>query len=717
MSEQPSTATTEVIFPGRVELELRQSNGVFEGFGAVRAAGVPLRDGAEPIRFELTTPDGVELIHPRLCEQHREQACHRFVFTLERREGGPMEYMLHSVRPRRNLRRFRPPRPAPEARLELELRPAHRELGAFSADGFSYRWRYLNPPDPIFRITEYGSWEPGGSALGCEFRLRNCFVPSLVEFHSPEDFYSSEWYLPGCRNPNIFQFLPFQTELQGFTFTSGAAGTVLSWSPQVTHLRSLFEKERGENRIRHYHEFCGDLAADFQTPAFEILFVPGALALHQRDNLYEAMKELVHETLHAELGLRRERVSSYGVVEEWTNADLRRYAAEAVPALAACGVRKIFTPSHFENNMNVWGVSNMCCTVDYRVAPGVGEESFKVLCAACHRYGIKLEMWANTSISTLSWIFDQRNGRPGRINFLPREGSIMEALDQATDPFVRNPSNALEADHYTPVFAVLNLRDPAVRDYWLRQWGYAARELGLDGFFLDSSFNLSSDKFHWIQNAGSTSPGGATADQTALLGFFRPAQPPPAAILSQYRAHLELMREMQRLGYDYCTEDLGVFGTHRHGPGIELRLNCLPLWSECYAQFEPEKIIAAGDDPARVFFEGLACRLMWTLFWDPATGTVGFHQPEAGKPAAPCPPDPEQLALLAAFNLAEPEMRGPREILPERSAVVYHGEHATVVWACRDLDWPLPPGTRLVELPSLHEVTPPLRARRVYRIG
>ena len=86
---------------------------------------------------------------------------------------------------------------------------------------------------------------------------------------------------------------------------------------------------------------------------------------------------------------------------------------------------------------------------------------------------------------------------------------------------MRTPSNALEADHYAPVFAVLNLRDPAVRAYWLKRWGYAAKELGLRGILLDSSFNLSSDKFHWCQNP-EAGRAGATADETGLLGRFRP---------------------------------------------------------------------------------------------------------------------------------------------------------------------------------------------------
>ena len=63
-------------------------------------------------------------------------------------------------------------------------------------------------------------------------------------------------------------------------------------------------------------------------------------------------------------------------------------------------------------------------------------------------------MWGNTAISTLNLLFVNRVGDSDRIRFLPHEGSIMEALDQNTS-FVRNASNAIEADHYAPEFAVL----------------------------------------------------------------------------------------------------------------------------------------------------------------------------------------------------------------------------------------------------------------------
>lgn len=317
---------------------------------------------------------------------------------MERRETDLMEWMTHAVRPRRNLNPDRARlAPAADTRLILELKPVEREFGGCRAAGFSYRYRFRSDSDAIYKLTDCSSWEPGGRASGNMFLMRSCFVPSITRFREPSDFYSSEWYLPECENTRAFQFLPLQTELQGFTFTTGPAGTVVTWANRVGHIRSLFEKERHSEAIRHRHELCGDLSRRFDTPELEVLHFPDALEPHEVCNRYEAVKEVVHETLHAELDFRRERVSTYGMIEEWGNADMERYARIGVPKLAAAGVKKIGLANHFQNNMNVWGVSNMCCTVDYRIAESVGEDKFKLLCSEARRRGVKVEMWGNTA--------------------------------------------------------------------------------------------------------------------------------------------------------------------------------------------------------------------------------------------------------------------------------------------------------------------------------
>jgi len=712
-------ASDQVRLSNGIELDLLSQGDNFAGIGEVRAGEVPLRDGRRPMFVHIRNPWGVELREYRIEAQERTADRVRLTVSARRHEGGLMEWMVHSVRNRYNTADWTSaPLPAQNTSLILELRPVARSLGRFQASGFSYRYMYRSDSIPIYKILDRGTWEPSGRAVGNEFWMRNCFVPSIVPIRALEQFHSTEWYLPDCANPSIFQFLPLQTELQGFTFTSGPAGTLSTWATSVAHVRSLFEKPRGQDLIAHWHEHCGDLATAFATPVVEVLWVPGGLDREERFNLYEAIKELVHRTLHAELGMRREHVCSYGMIEEWGNADLRRHAEKGLPKLLEAGARKIGLANHFENNMNVWGVSNMCCTVDYKVAPSVGEDNLKAFCDQARRRGAKVEMWGNTSISTLTHILDNRHGAAGRINFLPREGSIMQALERTPDGFVRNPSNAIEADHYTPVFAVLNLRDAVLRDYWLASWRHAHDAVGLEGIFLDSSFNLSSDKFHWVQNRAAGQSHGATADQTHLLGHYRPAAEPPAAILSQYHAHLRLMAEMQRLGYDYCNEDLGVFGIHRHGPGIHARLDSLPLWSDCICNFDAAAISGAGADPDDVFFRGLAFRMVWSLYWDIQRDRLSFHY--GGSDAATDAPQPWHLSIIRAFNEVEPLMIEREIIKPGGGGVVYRADGREVLWAFQPFEHALAGPRSVRDVRACRQSTlSTLRAERhgIYVIG
>ena len=436
---------------GDFSIELLGRGVAFVGFGAISHGDAMLRSGLRPMFVEIRNPFGVELLNYRVtrCELSSQRAL--ISFSMDVREGGLMEWMVHEVRPRYNTTDWAAgPRHAEGTALELELRAVQRPIGGREYQGFSYRYHYHSESVPIYKILDRGTWEIGGNALQNQFWMRNCFVPSLTRIESEAQFYSTEWYIPDCANPSAFQFLPLQTELQGFTFTASNAGVLITWVAEVAHVRSLFEKPRGEIVIAHLHEHCGDLGYEFSTAPVEVLWSPGQRCRVDLANDYEAVREFVHETLHSQIGMRRERVTTYGHIEEWTPADLERYRQLGLPKLLEAGARTVYLANHFENNMNTWGVSNFCVTVDHKVSESVGEDRLRAFCRDANAGGATVQMWGNTAISALTLMFDNRNGDSDRIRFLPREGSLMEALDRNTS-FVRNPSNAIEADHYTPV--------------------------------------------------------------------------------------------------------------------------------------------------------------------------------------------------------------------------------------------------------------------------
>ncbi len=671
-----------VALDGGVQIGLCEARGGFLGLGRVQVGGVDLRNPRRPMLADIRTPDAVQLCNYRLEGITRTGETTVLALTMSRRDGDLMDWMLHEVRNRRRLADWTAqPSPAEGTRLELWLRPVERTFGDRTWRGFSYQYRYASCDLPIYRLLDRGTWEPGGRAVGCEFWLRNTFAPPIAPFRAAEDAYCTEWYLPGQRNPSVFQFLPFQTQLPGFTFTASDAGLLVTWATECRHIRSLFEKPRCEDAVVHWHEHCDDLNHSLTTSPMEVLFSPGPAGRVERINAWESVRDAVSRHLHERVGARVERVRSYGMIEEWNAPDMVAYTERGLPALLDAGVRMVGLANHFENNMNVWGVADMCCTVDLKFAERVGEESMLRFCRRARKGGAVVQMWGNTALSSLTPWFQQRNGATDRVRFLPPEQSIMAALDSSADPWVHNPTGAVEADRYAPRFAVLNLRDPVVREYWHRQW-QAAHDVGLGGIFLDSSFNLSSDKLSYRPLA-EPGPQDDDADRTDLPGRSRPDEEPPAAVQSQYLAHLDLLVEMQQMGYAYCGEDTGVFGVHRHGPAVEARLDNLFLWPECLAAFDGQAVRAAGHQPDDVYFRGLAYRLVWILYWHVPTETLSFL-PGGPRTNADVPTD-WHLAVLAAFNEAEPRMIR-RHVLPGEAGVLWRDDAGGgAVWAFEDI--------------------------------
>ncbi|MGI6494647.1 MAG: hypothetical protein ACOX5G_00880 [Kiritimatiellia bacterium] len=670
--------TNTLSFANGMTFDLVSKGKRFLGLGRIRCGDVKLRSGRLPMFVDISTPYGETLLDYEL--KATDVGARKIVLTFGAKvtEGSFMEWQVHECRRMRTIHDWSKGPQESDVELKLVLKPASRTLNGVKFKGFSYQYTYRSATLPIYMILDRGSWEPGGKAVGNEFWWRSCFSTPVVRFETTSQRYASEWYLPDCANPNVFQFVPMQTEGQGLTFTPGKHGALVTWPTRPAHVRSYFEKPAGGNEVIHLLEHCGDLGNRFKTAPVEVLFAAGGFDATDRKNLYCDWLDFVADSLHKQAGLRRERVQPYGQIEEWGDADLERYRTAGLPKLLEAGAKTVYLANHFQNNMNTYGVGNMCCTVDYKVAETVGEDKLKAFCRDAHKAGARVEMWANTSISTLTTQLMWRNGKPKRIDFLPLEDSVADAVKASPDPFIRTTFGSIEADHYTPQFACLNLRDDTIRAYWMKRWEYASKTIGLDGIFLDSSFNLSSDKFHFCYNMA-TANHGATADQLALLGKTRGAARPEAAILSMFHAHLDLMREMQEAGYHYCNEDTGVFGIHRHGPSLETRLGNFEMWQDHICNFEPVRMRELGFDPDDIFFQGLAHRMMWTVNWNIDGDYLCFSYHGSDDPADR--PTDWHISLFRAYAKVEAKMVN-RTVLPFDAGVMYRAEDGTeTLWS------------------------------------
>ncbi len=663
-------------FTNGFDFEFKFDGDNFLGLGQIKFNGVSLRNGRLPMFAHVSTPEAITLVNYKLNDKVVSDNGITLSFSVQKQLENTMEWMLHTVRNRRNMTDWtKGPEDAPDTKFRMKIKPVERKIGKTVVKGFSYQYLFESDSLAIYKITDRASWEIGDSVIGNQLWMRNGVVDSIKEFKSQTDCYSTEWYLPGISNPNVFQFHPLQTQFQGFTFTSSKDGTLITFPNKVAHIRTLIEKWKECDEIVHFHEHCGDLAKTFKTSPVEVYFIPGELDWVGRANLYNQIREMVHDELHAQIGMKRERITTYGIIEEWQEPDFDNYTQKILPKILDTGVKTIFIPNQCQNDMNTWGVSNMCCNVDFKISETVGEEKLKRFCQVAQVGGAKVEMWGNTAISTLTERFIHRDGKEKGISFLPYKGSIMEVIDKSEAPFVRNPSNAIEADHYTPRFCALNLRDKHIREYWMNQWKYFHDYIGIEGVFLDSSFNMSSDKFHHAQFDDSKAWEEAAPGPKKQAGKYRPECEPPKMIQSQYFAHLEWVVEMQKMGYQYCGEDMGVFGINRTGPDLLDRINSLPIWADSFCDFNEFSIKKAGFEPMEIFFRGMAFRMMWKLNWSFKEDKLelGIDNPNA-------------WALIKVYNKVNDLMHN-REILPQEKGVVYTYGNSSVLWAFENFEY------------------------------
>ena len=682
------TTTVLTLSPG-VEIASRvDAAGRWLGIDAIRVAGVELLAPGQRWRPEFRTPEGVELCNfvPVATERRGEVTV--LVLRAHARITRLAEWQLHAPRALLNLGDLEAePQALPGTVIELELRPAERNLAGTRATGFAYRWRFRSDTLAIYRMLERIPFAPGGTVHGSQVFQRTPFADSLPVLGGSESTWSTEWYLPDCENQTIFQFNPFQTELQGFTFLTCTSGTLITWSNEVSHIRTLIEKQRNLDAVLHWHEHCGDLTDDFSSAWFEVLWAPGSLAIEARHDLHERTRELVYDVLHAAAGLRQERVTSYGVITEWSNPDIERYINVALPRLASSGVKTMFVQNLLHHNQNQWGMGNMCAGIDLCPSPLIGPERFKEFFATANKLGINVEMWMGTYVSTLARLAWDTASEYGQFNItLPPKtpGTLGHAIATAKQPWVRTSGGHHDHDHY-PNINCLNLRDPTIHAFISAAWKKLHDEYGVGGIFNDSSNSMTHDKFHYIQNP-SGALAGATPDQAHFLGRKRGAREPRAQVLSQFPAAMQLWKNLQQAGLSLNTEDLGVFGTHRHpgGGGTAGRLNSMPLWSDCVGEFDPEVAQAAGMDPHLMYFSGFANRMVWFTYWDivtdrlttrecfdaAKTGIRGDHDLITGF----------HLGVIKAFNAAEPFMYN-RRMLPANQGVMYRQGSVRILWA------------------------------------
>ena len=518
-------ATTNVQL-GNCRFELLTSGEEFRGLGRVWIGDTLVRSGRLPVRLYSQTFTGSELTLISLvsAEEHADELRIHL-----RAEFQPLEVKLmtdHSLDPIHDTGDWAAPALVGAADIALVIRPARYEVHGVEFTGFEYHYEYSSANVPVFYLMEKASWELDGDIAGATVYNQSACSDPVVTF-AEETFWTTEgelFFLDQASHFNrvMTHNLPRWTDHQAFDFQFKGDQTLLGIFDHVDLIRTVLRRDPGRPELKCFDKHIFDEALTYATSPKAIVLNSDPKPAVDQQNLWTWIFDDTSRKARAEFGLKdRPPVPMMGD-HHWTNFTVDTYYKDILPACAAVGIKLIFAENFkrsdaAEPHRLISG--NMCTSHEYEIAPELGGMAkFKEYIERCHQHGIKNTMWSNTYVSLNAKMnMDQRDER----------GWYMAMNDTRTK----------YAGAYTMVSSNLDLKNPDARRYWIDAHRKIVEESGLDGFYLDSYYNL----------------------------MFMPVNYKTGHPRTSWRETLQAMKELQDAGVEWVIESFGPFGMAGHG--------------------------------------------------------------------------------------------------------------------------------------------------------
>lgn len=516
-------AKTLAIGPATIEIKTEGER--FLGLGRISINGTAVRSGRLPLRPFLQSFTGWTLDHLKLLSIRKSAKSARItldaVFT-------PLPIKMlrdHSFDPIHETGDWDQTETR-RGRLTLVLTPATDTFGAQRFEGFAYHYEYESADVPLFFIHDQASWELDGDIEGATVYNQSACSSPVVTF-TPDTAWTTEGYLffldPASNfNRCMTHNLPRWADHQWFDFQFKGNKTLLGVYERVDLIRTLLCREPGKPELKCFDKHLFDETEKYATVPKAILLNTAPKTVTAQQNLWTWIYDETAERARAEFGLKEQPPVPFVGKHHWTNYTIETYYKDIVPACAAVGIRAIFAENFkrsdaAEPQRLISG--NMCTSHEYEIAPEHGGTAkFKEYIDRCHQAGIKNFMWTNTYVSLNAKMnIQQRDER----------GWYMAMEDTRTK----------YAGAYTMVSSNLDLKNADARRYWIDAHKKITQETGLDGFYIDSFYNL----------------------------FFMPVNFKTGHPRTSWREALATMKELQDAGVEWMIESFGPFGHPGHG--------------------------------------------------------------------------------------------------------------------------------------------------------
>jgi len=524
--------TTQFISIGNCRCEVLTEGTLFLGLGKAWIGDTLVRSGRLPLRPYSQTFTGLELSALTLRDivTHDDEVRICLTATFQ-----PLEVKLmrdHSFDPIHEKRDWDAPSVAGVGDLTIVLRPAAYSVNGVAFQGFSYQYRYTSADVPLFYLLDKASWELDGDVAGATvYSQSSCSDP--VATFTEETFWTTEGELffldqASVHNRVMTHNLPRWASHQAFDYQYKGGNTLLGIFDHVDLIRSLLVREPGKAELKTFDKHIFDEARDYETSAKAIVLNTQAKSETDQQNLWTWIFDDLHSRARAEFGLREQPPIATGAQHYWENRVIDTYYKDVVPAFHAIGIRAIFTENFKKCDAAgpMGGADhrlpngNMCCSQEYEISErsgGMGK--FVDYIQHCQRLGMANYMWTNTYVSLAADLNSDHRCEAG---------SWYAAMEDTRTKY---------AGAYTSVSSNLNFKNPDARRYYIDAHKKIAQESGLEGYYIDSFYNL----------------------------FFMPVDYATGHPRTMWREALEVMKELQDAGVGFYIESFGPFGQPGHG--------------------------------------------------------------------------------------------------------------------------------------------------------
>jgi len=517
---------SQLVSLGRNRFEILTEGERFLGIGKVWIGETLVRSGRLPLRPYSESFIGAELSGLTLRDVQVAEDAVRVVVDAVFRASETKLLRDHSFDPIHETGDWDDEPMAGTGTFTLVFTPSADTFNGVAFDGFAYHYEYTSESVPLFYIIDKASWELDGDITGATVYNQSACSDPAVTF-AADTKWTTEGILfflveQGNENPIMTHNLPRWADHQWFDYQFKGDTTLLGVYERVNLIRSLLKRDAGKPELKHFDKHIFDEAYSYATTPKAVLINTAPKTTTDQQNLWTWIFDETARRARAEFGLREVPPIPFMGHHHWVNFTIDTYYKDIVPACAAVGIHCIFAENFKKSDAAEPGrliSGNMCTSHEYEISDVLGGTAkFKEYIDRCHQFGIKNHMWTNTYVSLNAQMNVQQ--RDERSWYMAMEDTRLKY-----------------AGAYTMVSSNLDLKNPDVRRYYIDAHKKIIEETGLDGYFIDSHYNL----------------------------FFMPVNYKSGHPQTSWRESLEVMRELQDAGVEWSIESFGPFGMNIHG--------------------------------------------------------------------------------------------------------------------------------------------------------